>query len=56
LIAGESIYPFDVANELTGLPVTVRNLAPIPTTTPLGAAALMILLGGGLWWRVRRSH
>jgi hypothetical protein len=56
LIAGESIYPFDVANELTGLPVTVRNPAPIPTTTPFGAAALILLFGGGLWWRVRRGQ
>jgi hypothetical protein len=56
LIAGESIYPVDVTNGLTGLPVTVRSPAPIPTTTPFGAAALIILFGGGLWWRMRRSH
>jgi hypothetical protein len=56
LVTGESIYPFDDTNDLTGLPVTVRSPAPIPTTTPFGAAALIILFGGGLWWRMRRSR
>jgi len=54
LVVGESIYPVDVTNNITGPPVTVREIAPIPATTPLGVAALIALLGGGLWWRARR--
>ena len=56
LVSGESIYPLDTTNSLTGLAVTVRDPAPIPVTTPLGAAALIALLGGGLWWRARKSQ
>jgi hypothetical protein len=54
LVYGESIYPVDTTNGLTGSPVDVRDPAPIPVTTPVGAALLTLLLGGGLLWRARR--
>jgi len=56
LIAGESIYPVDTTHGINGVPVTVREPAPIPATTPLGVLALIVLLGGGLLWRARRGR
>lgn len=54
LVAGESIYPLDTINDLSGVPVTVREVAPIPATTPFGVATLITMLGAGLWRRSRR--
>jgi len=56
LVNGETIYPFDSGNGVTGNPVTVRSPLPIPTVNPIGAATLMLLLAGGLWWGVRRGR
>lgn len=52
----DAIQPFDTTNGLAGPIVQIdAPPAPIPAVDPIGAAVLMILLAGGLFWRLRRS-
>ena len=56
LQAGDAIQPFDTTNGLAGPIVQIEGPpAPIPAVDPIGAAILMIILAGGLVWRLRRN-
>jgi hypothetical protein len=57
LNAPEEIQPSDTTNGLFGNVVSITAPpAAIPAVDPIGAAILIILMAGGLFWRVRSAR
>jgi hypothetical protein len=56
LEGGDAIQAFDTTNGLAGAVIQINAPpAPIPAVDPIGAALLIVLMAGGLAWRLRRS-
>lgn len=56
LAGGDAIQAFDTTNGLAGAIIQINAPpAPIPAVDPMGAALLILLMTGGLVWRLRRS-
>lgn len=56
LEGGDAIQAFDTTNGLAGAVIQINAPpAAIPAVDPIGAALLIVLMAGGLAWRLRRS-